>query len=281
MFTKLAFILRYVFRRRKEEGELDAELTYHLERLTEQNIARGMSPERARRAAIIAMGGVEPSKEECREARRGRIVESFLQDLRHGVRVLVKNPGFACAAIVTLALGIGANTAIFSLVYGVLLRPLPYAQGGQLIVLHQNAPQAHNLDVPFSYKEIVDYRTQSHTLQAVVEHHSMSFLLIGNNTAERVDAAIVSANFFDVLGVRPLLGRSFVASDDALGAPAVLMLSYKYWKTHQGGDPKIVGKVFHMIWRAPRPRAPRAGRRAAPRPPARGWRGGGRRGTRA
>ena len=113
--------------------------------------------------------------------------------------------------MITLALGIGANTAIFSLVYGVLLRPLPYAQGGQLVVLHQNGPKAHVNDMAFSVKEIADYRDQSHTLQAVVEHHSMNFLLMGKDSAERVHTAVVSANFFDVLGVRPLLGRTFVA----------------------------------------------------------------------
>ena len=118
-------------------------------------------------------------------------------------------------AAVTLALGIGVNTAIFSVVYGILLRPLPYRDGGQLVVLHQQARQAHLANVPFSFKEVTDYREQSHTMDGLVEHHTMSFLLLGTNTSERVETAVVSANFFDVLGVKPLLGRTFVPGDEA------------------------------------------------------------------
>jgi putative ABC transport system permease protein len=239
-------IFRYFARRRKLERELDIELQEHLACLTEQHMAQGMAPDEARRQAILLLGGVEPIKEECRDARRGRLFESVLQDIRYGVRAMVKNPGFAAAAVVTLALGIGANTAIFSLVYGVLLRPLPYAQGGQLVVLHQNVPKAHVLDFPFSVKDIADYRDSSKTLADVVEHHTMNFLLMDKDSSQRVEVAVVSANFFDVLGVRPLLGRTFIASEEAPGAPAVLVLSYKYWEAHEHGDPNIIGKSFQM-----------------------------------
>src|SRR5437016_1718988 len=170
----------------------------------------------------------------------------LLQDIRYGLRVLQKNPGFALTAIVTLALGIGANAAIFSVVYGVLLRPLPYHDGGRLVVLRQQANRANLLNVPFSAKEIFDYRDKNHTLDAVVEHHTMSFLLLGKDSAERVNTAVVSANFFDVLGVKPILGRTFVAADEDHGADAVLILSYGYWKGRHGGDPEIVGKIFQM-----------------------------------
>jgi putative ABC transport system permease protein len=246
MATRLIWIFRFLFKRKRVESELDSELRYHVDRQTEQNMARGMSPAEARRQAVLMVGGIERTKDDCRDARAGHVVETLVQDIRYAVRVLGKNYGFTAAAMITLALGIGANTAIFSLVYGVLLRPLPYAQGGQLVVLHQNATKANLFDVPFSVKEIEDYRNQSHTLQGVVEHHSMNFLLIGRDTAERVDTAVVSANFFDVLGVRPLLGRTFVAGDEAHGANAVLILSYKYWQIHQSGDPNVVGKVFQM-----------------------------------
>src|SRR5579863_1973120 len=172
------------------------------------------------------------------------MLETILQDIRYGLRVLTKNPGFTFIAIVTLALGIGVNAAIFSVVYGVLLRPLPYQSGPRLVVLHQQSGQLP--DVPFSPQEVFDYRDHNHTLDQVVEHHSMNFLLLGENSAERVNTAVVSANFFDVLGVRPLLGRTFVASDESKNANAVLVLSYGYWKTRHGGDPNIIGKVFQM-----------------------------------
>jgi putative ABC transport system permease protein len=242
----IASIFRYFMRRRKLERELDIELREHLAQLTEQHVAHGMAPDEARRQAILLLGGIEPVKEDCRDARRGRLLESVLQDIKYGVRAMAKNPSFAVAAAVTLALGIGANTAIFSLVYGVLMRPLPYAQGGQLVVLHQNAPKAHVFDFPFSVQDIADYRDASKTLADVVEHHTMNFLLMDKDSSQRVEVAVVSANFFDVLGVRPLLGRTFIASEEAPGAPAVLVLSYKYWQGHEHGDPNIVGKSFQM-----------------------------------
>lgn len=246
MGRKIIAIFRFFLRRPKMEREVDAELRFHLDRLTEENQRRGMTPEQARRAASMALGGLEQVKEDCRDARAGRLVEAIGQDVRYGLRVLRKNPGFAIVAMVTLALGIGVNTAIFSLVYGVLLRPLPYRHGGQLVVLHQQTLQAHDTDVPFSAQEIFDYRDHCHTLDAVVEHHTMSFLLLGNDSAELVRTAVVSANFFDVLGVRPLLGRTFVASDDSPNADPVLVLSYQFWQAHQSGDPHIIGKVFQM-----------------------------------
>jgi putative ABC transport system permease protein len=179
----------------------------------------------------------------------GRLISVFellWQDVSYGARVFIKNPGFTALAAFTLALGIGANTAIFSLVYGVLLRPLPYAGGDQLVVLKQEAPLADVHDMPFSVKEIADYREQNQTLQGVVEYHSMTFTLLGGEEPQRVQAGVVSANFFNLLGVNPLLGRSFLPTDDDHGAEAVLILSYPYWQRIHGGDPDIVGKVFQM-----------------------------------
>ena len=173
MASRWNSIFRFLFRRPEVEHELDAELQYHVDRQMELNIQRGMPPAEARRNALISVGGIEPLKDDCREARLGRTIETFAQDVRYGLRVLRKNPGYACATIATLALGIGANTAIFSLIYGVFLRPLPYRDGGQLVVLHQNVKQSHQNDIGFSPLEVADYAQNSHTLNGVVEHLSL------------------------------------------------------------------------------------------------------------
>jgi predicted permease len=246
MFRKFSDALRSLFRREKVERDLNDELRFHLEMEIEKNIARGMKPFEARTQALRSFGGVEKFKEECRDVRGGTLIESFIRDAHYGIRILLRNPGFTVVAILTLALGIGANTAIFSVIYGVLMRPLPYKDGNQLVIVHQQAPLAHVDNVPFSVKEVLDYREQNQTLDAVVEHHSMSFTLLGGAEPQRVQTGVVSANFFDVLGVRPIYGRTFLPGDEEHGSDAVLVLSYKYWQQSHGGDPNIVGRVFQM-----------------------------------
>ena len=248
MFKKLFSGARTVLHKDEVERDMDQEVRFHLEMEIQQNIRRGMSPSEARLIALRSFGGVEQVKEQCRDEKGGRFLEALLQDLRYGVRVLTKNPAFTLVALITLALGIGANTAIFSVIYGVLMRPLPYQDGNRLVVLHQLATRAaaDNQNLGFSVKEIIDYREQNQTLDGVAEHHSMSFILYGRQEPERVQTAVVSANFFDLLGVKPLLGRTFLPGDDEKGADAVLVLSHKYWLRSHGGDPNIVGQVFTM-----------------------------------
>jgi putative ABC transport system permease protein len=244
-FSRIRSFFRNVIRKPDVDEQLDQEVSSYLNLLIEEKITRGMSREQASRAAKIELGGSDQVKEQVRDVRAGASIEILVQDLRFGLRMITHNPGFSALVILTLALGIGANTAIFSVVYGVLLRPLPYPHGEDLVVLHQYAHKINIPNVPFSVKELDDYR-QSHTLSGIVEYHSMAFLLLGNNSAERVQTGVVSHNFFDVLGVKPLLGRNFLESDESPNADAVLVLSYDYWRHHQGGDPNIVGKVFHM-----------------------------------
>jgi len=170
----------------------------------------------------------------------------FRQDARFALRMMGKNPGFTLAAVLTLGLGIGANSAIFSVVNAVLLKPLPYEHGDRLLVLEQQAPRAGLTNLPFSVADINDYRSQNHTLDAVVEYHNMNFILLGRSEPERVETGVVSWNYFDVFGVKPLFGRSFRPEDEQPGAPAVLMLSYEYWIKSFGGDPNIVNQKFTM-----------------------------------
>lgn len=174
------------------------------------------------------------------------LIESLFQDVRFALRTLAASPGFTLVAVVTLTLGIGANTAIFSLVHGILLDPLPYRQGDQLVVVRQQAPKAELNNVLFSVKEVYDYRDENQSLSDLVEHHSMTFTLLGRDAPERVSVGVVSADFFQALGVTPVEGRSFLPEDDDLGAEAVLILSHKYWQQGFGADPEIIGKSFEM-----------------------------------
>lgn len=245
MLKRVVLRLESLFDRPWRERELDAELKYHLDMLVEQNMQRGLSRSEARREALRVFGAVEAIKDDVRDRWLSRFFEVAWQDIRYGVRSLHRNPGFALLVIVTMALGIGANSAIFSVVNGVLLRPLPYAHPDKLVVLHQGQGDAVGNDMLFSVKDIADYR-ESRSFSDLVEFHPMFFNLLGGSEPQRVSTGVVSANYFDVLGVKPEYGRTFTAADDVLGAPAVLVLSHKYWVKNFGGDPHVVGRVFRM-----------------------------------
>ncbi|HEX4441134.1 MAG TPA: ABC transporter permease [Thermoanaerobaculia bacterium] len=246
MLKRIASTVRSVFQGKKMESDLDEELRFHVDRETEENLRRGMPAEQARLAALQKFGGIEKTKEEVREADRAVFLETLLQDVRYGLRSLRKSPGYAAAAILTLALGIGANTAIFSVVHGVLLQSLPYGGGDRLVRIRVDAPGAGIQDGRFSVPEMNDLRALSRTVEGIVEYHSMFFVLLGGTEPERVQTGVVSANFFDVLGVRPILGRTFLPGEDKKGAEAVLVISHDYWMRGLGGDPAVVGRVFTM-----------------------------------
>jgi putative ABC transport system permease protein len=173
-------------------------------------------------------------------------MDQLLNDVRFGVRTLLKNQGFALLAILTLGLGIGANTAIFSVIYGVLLKPLPYADSDRLVLIRQSAPLIGRADAGVSIKEYFTYREQTSSFEGLVEFHQMNFDLLKRGEPDRVNTGVVSPNFFGVLGIQPFLGRAFVPDDDKLGAPAVLVVSYSYWQRKFGGDRNIIGQVFEM-----------------------------------
>src|SRR5690348_12868190 len=172
--------------------------------------------------------------------------EILKSDVFYAVRMMRKNLAFTFLAVLTLALGIGVNSAIFSVVHSVLLRPLPYPDGQQLIFLRQQETRLGITDLGFSVKEIRDFRDQNHSLSGLVEYHTMSFILYGHGDPDRVRTGVVSWNYFDMFGVKPILGRAFVPKDDEIGAPAVLVLSNEYWRNNFGADPNVVGKTFEM-----------------------------------
>ena len=189
---------------------LNAEMRFHIEMETEKNIRLGMSPDEARRTALRSFGPMEKHKEETRDARGVSWFENLIADLRYGARALFKHPGYALLAVLTLGLGIGANTGV-------------------------------------AIAEYFDYRERAtEVFDGLVEYHQMNFDLINRGEPDRVNTGVVSANFFDLLGIKPVVGRTFVESDDVKGAEAVLVLSHTYWQTKFGGDPNIVGQVFEM-----------------------------------
>jgi putative ABC transport system permease protein len=237
--------IRSLLRRGQVEQDLDEELRFHLEMETAKQLKRGLSPDDARREALRTFGGVEKVKEQCRELRGSHWLEELVRDVRYGARTLRRSPGFSAVVVLTLALGIGANTAIFSVVHGVLLRPLPYEEGERLVLLRQQAPKAGLEDIGVSPPEVADYGT-SHSLSGIAEHHTMWFNLLDRGEPERVQTGVVSSHFFQVMGIRPLLGRTFVEDDDKPGAEPVLVLSYDYWKRSHGGDPGVIGRTFEM-----------------------------------
>jgi len=229
------------------DGELNAEVRFHIEMETEKNIRQGMRADQARLKALRSFGPMEKHKEEMRDARGVSWFETLLADLRYGARALVKHPGYALLAVLTLGLGIGANTAIFSVINGVLLKPLPYEHGDRLVVVQQSRPLSGQPQVGVAIAEYFDYRERGkEVFDGLVEYHQMSFDLINRGDPDRVSTGVVSANFFDLLGIKPIIGRSFVASDDVRDAEAVLILSHTYWRQKFGGDPNIVGQVFEM-----------------------------------
>jgi putative ABC transport system permease protein len=172
--------------------------------------------------------------------------EILLQDMDYALRMMRKDLGFTFVAILILGLAIGATTAAFSAANAILIRPLPFANGNGLVQLKQIQPAVSIQNLPFSVQEIQDYRTLNHSLDSVVEYHEMTFSLLGGREPERVDTAVVSANFFRVLGVTPLYGRTFMDEDDLPSAKPVLILSYQFWQRSFGGDPNVVGRTYSM-----------------------------------
>src|SRR5215475_15948381 len=230
MLNKLRLRLRAIFFKSKMEVELDEEVRFHLEREREENIARGMGPEDARLAALRSFGGVERVKEESRDERGVRIIEELWQDLRYGARMLFNSPGFTTVAVVTLALGIGANSAIFSVINALLLRQLPYSDPDKLVQVWETDAKRGDNAMTASYPNFADWRDQNHVFEQIAAYSGDGFILKGTADAERIQGAIVSPSFFPMLGIKPMVGRVFLPEEDHPNKVFSAVISERLWR---------------------------------------------------
>jgi putative ABC transport system permease protein len=228
------------------DDELREEMEAHLEMETAEYIRRGMSPQAARLKALIATGGLVQAVEAVRDQRGLPWVEGVVADLRYALRALRRAPAFAAVVVVTLALGIGANTAIFSVVRGVLLKPLPHREGERLVSLRQSADVPGGDDLGFSVPEVRDLRTGAPSLGGIAEYSPWSLIQQTDDGATRVSVGLVTGNYFEVMGLAPVLGRLTRPSDDGPGVAPVMVLTHEYWMRHFGGDPNVIGRQLRL-----------------------------------
>jgi predicted permease len=244
-FDKIRMAVRSMVWREVAESELDEELRFHLERQIAENVKVGMTPEEARHRAMIEFGGVEAMKQECRETRKANWIHDFEQDLRYAGRVLRKSPGFAVIAMVTLALGIGANTAIFSVVNATLLKPLPFRNPEKVVALWQteSAPGSY----PLTGEDYLDWKSQNHTFDgmSLFSWPTSATTAVGG-APEGATLVSTEANFFSLLGVYPQIGRTFADGEDQNGGRHVVILSYGFWKTRFGAAGDVLGKFVSL-----------------------------------
>jgi predicted permease len=231
---------------RQLDQEFEHELDAHLDMLADENVRRGMSPEEARRAARIRLGGQTQLKEINRELHGLPALETFFQDTRYAFRMLRKNPGFTAVAVLTLALGIGANTAIFSVVYAMLLKPLPYSRPDQLLTVFEAQPQAGVKATGWSYANFAELREQNRIFSDMAGSQQHQLTLTGRGEPSVVNTSVVTPELFSVFGQRPILGRPFYPDDGKPGAPAVVVLSENLWRGSFGADPKVIGSSINL-----------------------------------
>src|SRR5215831_2727636 len=230
-----------LMRKRGSDAELTAELESHLELHVADNVRAGMTPEAARRDALMKLGGVEQTKESYRERRSLPLVESTLQDLRFAFRTLSKSPGFTAVAVLTLALGIGANTAIFTVVYGVLFRPLPFPESDRIVELIE-VSQGQSGEMDLTATQLQRLREFGQVFEPIAGWTDVGFNLAAGNAAEHVRGTPVSADYFRVLGVHPAVGREFLPEEDQGDGQRVAILSHALWKRRFTGELSAIGQ---------------------------------------
>ena len=238
--SRLASLWRNLAHKKRREQDLDDEVLAYAAILEDENTARGLTPEEARRQALMEMGGMEQVKEEVRAVRMGTLLETVAQDLRYGLRTLARAPGFTVAAVLALALGIGATTAIFSVVDAVLLRPLPYEHPDRLAVVLTRGTG------PVAPGNFLDWRRDASTFERMGAAESWGTNLGSDGRPEHVDGVRVTSDIFPLLGVRPQLGRTFAADEDQPGRAKVVVLGHRLWQRRFGGDAAVVGRSITL-----------------------------------
>ena len=233
-----------LFRSDKMDHDLDAEMAAHIDLAIEENRGRGMSPEEARRQALLRFGGTEQAKQQHREARGWQPLETLLQDLRFAFRVLRKSSGFTTIAVLTTALGIGANSALFSVINGVLLNPLPFPNANRIVSMFQEKPNFPKGSI--SYPNFLDWRQDNRSFESIAAYRWADGTIRGMGEPEEVHAQRVSATFFPILGVQPVLGRNFAEDEDRRGANPTVIISEGLWKRKFGRDSNILGKSLNV-----------------------------------
>jgi putative ABC transport system permease protein len=245
---RLYVALRGLFGSSALDRELNEELQYHFDREVQRNLERGMTQAHARRAASIAIGNLEPIRETSRDGRTGAWLRLFGRDLAFGMRLLKKAPGFSVAAIAIVALGVGAVTAIFSVVYGVALKPLPYREPERLVNIWTLSPQRYgDRHFPVNAADHRDWLAGNHVFEDIALLRDLAnFNLIGEGEPERLLAARISANLLPVLGVSPIIGRGFTEEEDEIGNERVAILGHGLWRRRFGADPSVVGRSINL-----------------------------------
>lgn len=235
--------LKNIFAKNAVERDLDQEVQSYVDLLTEEKIKAGMSPEDARRAARLEAGSVEQIKDEVRDVRKGSLLDSGLQDFRYGLRLLRRSPGFTTLAVLTIGLGIGANSAIFSVINGVVRKPLAYPDSDRLMFITSQFPTLNFSKFWISPPEYFEFKEHTKAFAHVGAYSTGAMNLSEGDRPERVNTAFVTASMFDVLGVRPLRGSVFTPEQDRPGADPVVLLSHELWQRAFGSDPAMVGKT--------------------------------------
>ena len=250
MKTVRAWLMRVfgAFGSARAERELSAEIESHLQLHIDDNIRAGLSPQEARRRAVLALGGVERTKEEYRDRRGVPAFESLVRDLRYGTRALIKSPGFALAGVIILGLGIGVNSAIFTVVNAVVLKPLPFADADRVMRLWQTPPQSLFTTPIFSISpaNFIDWEEQNQVFAHVAIFRSSRQTLTGHGEPDSVLTMRASAAFLPILGISPTLGSGFTKDDDREGGPPTALLSDAFFRTRFGGDPAVIGKTITL-----------------------------------